>query len=170
MQHRIRVGGDRLVFSAAHFILLEGGVCEPLHGHNYRVAAEIAGPLNDVSCVADFLAVENALRAVLDELDHRVLVATEQTAIQTTTTETEVELRFGPRRWVFPKADCCLLPLPSTTAELLAGHVGRRLVEKLAAAGIPPPENVRVEIEESPGRTAACDLRESRDGAADARG
>ena len=116
MQHRIRVGGDRLVFSAAHFILLEGGVCEPLHGHNYRISAEIAGPLNDASCVADFLAVEDALRVVLDELDHRVLVAMDQAAIQTTTTETEVELRFGRRRWVFPKSDCCLLPLPSTTA------------------------------------------------------
>ena len=170
MQHSIRVGGDRLVFSAAHFILLEGGACEPLHGHNYRVAAEIAGPLNDASCVADFLAVEHALRAVLDELDHRVLVATEQAAIQTTTTETEVELRFAGRRWVFPKSDCCLLPLPSTTAELLAGHVGRRLVEKLAAAGIPRPEGVRVEIEESPGRAAVCELRKSSDGTADARG
>ncbi len=169
MQHRIRVGGDRLVFSAAHFILLEGGVCEPLHGHNYRVSAEIAGPLNAASCVADFLVVENALRAVLDELDHRVLVATGQAAIEATTTQTEVELRFAGRRWIFPKSDCCLLPLPSTTAELLAGHIGRRLVEKLAAAGIPQPEIVRVEIEESPGRAAMCELRGSKDGTADQR-
>ena len=40
----IRIADDDLVFCAAHFITLEGGGCERLHGHTYRVAAEVHGP------------------------------------------------------------------------------------------------------------------------------
>src|SRR6266446_6703234 len=41
----VRVTKDYLVFSAAHFITFAGNVCERLHGHNYRVAAEVEGQL-----------------------------------------------------------------------------------------------------------------------------
>ena len=40
----VRIADDDLVFSAAHFITLEGGACERLHGHTYRVAAEVYRP------------------------------------------------------------------------------------------------------------------------------
>ena len=40
----VRIANDDLVFSAGHFITLGGGRCERLHGHTYRVAAEVSGP------------------------------------------------------------------------------------------------------------------------------
>jgi 6-pyruvoyltetrahydropterin/6-carboxytetrahydropterin synthase len=40
--YHVRVTKDYLVFSAAHFITYNGNICERLHGHNYRVAAEVA--------------------------------------------------------------------------------------------------------------------------------
>jgi hypothetical protein len=46
-RYHVRVAKDTLVFSAAHFITFAGNVCERLHGHNYRVAAEVAGPLDE---------------------------------------------------------------------------------------------------------------------------
>ena len=55
--YSVRIGGDKLIYSAAHFIVLPGGVCEPLHGHNYRVAVELGGPLDETGCVIDFAAV-----------------------------------------------------------------------------------------------------------------
>ncbi len=39
--YSVRIAGDNLIYCAAHFIMLPGGVCEPLHGHDYRVAVEI---------------------------------------------------------------------------------------------------------------------------------
>jgi 6-pyruvoyltetrahydropterin/6-carboxytetrahydropterin synthase len=42
--YHVRIAKDHLVFSAGHFITVNGDVCERLHGHNYRVAAEVAGP------------------------------------------------------------------------------------------------------------------------------
>ena len=41
----VRVTKDHLVFSAAHFITYAGNICERLHGHNYRVQAEVEGAL-----------------------------------------------------------------------------------------------------------------------------
>ena len=44
----VRIAKAEHVFSAAHFITF-GGQCERLHGHNYHVAAEIVGPLDEDS-------------------------------------------------------------------------------------------------------------------------
>ena len=68
----IRVANDDLTFSAGHFITLEDGCCERLHGHSYRVAVEVGGSLNENQYVIDFVAVYNILKAILSELDHRV--------------------------------------------------------------------------------------------------
>ena len=78
---RVRVTKDHLVFSAAHFITFNGNICERLHGHNWRVAVELAGPLDENSYVFDFIALRDALQAIVLELDHRVLLPTEHPAI-----------------------------------------------------------------------------------------
>ena len=72
-EFRVRVSGDDLVFSAAHFITFAGG-CEPLHGHDYRVAAEVFGPLDDDHCVVDFVVLGELLTAILRDYDHAVLL------------------------------------------------------------------------------------------------
>ena len=108
----VRIADDTLVFSAAHFITLDKNTCEPLHGHNYRVAAEVFGPLDENQYVVDFLALRAALQAILRELDHCVLLPAEQTAIQVTAGVQEVEVRFADAAGLFrgPTAACCPWP------------------------------------------------------------
>jgi 6-pyruvoyltetrahydropterin/6-carboxytetrahydropterin synthase len=156
--YSVRIAGDNLIYSAAHFIVLPGGVCEPLHGHNFRVAVEISGPLDELDCVVDFLALLQFMKSILAELDHAVLLPTRHPAIRVTAGEDEVEVRFDARRWVFPRAECRLLPLVSTTAELTANYLAQRLLETLAACGFGRPQRVRIELEESPGCGAACEI------------
>ncbi len=43
--YSVRLRKTELVFSAAHFITFAGNICERLHGHNYRTAVEVFGPL-----------------------------------------------------------------------------------------------------------------------------
>ncbi|MGO8691380.1 MAG: 6-pyruvoyl trahydropterin synthase family protein [Thermoguttaceae bacterium] len=155
--YRVRLAEENLTFSAAHFITMEGG-CESLHGHNYRVTAEIAGPLGESGYVVDFLAAGSVLRAILAELDHGVLLPTEHPGLKLSAGPEEVEVRWGQRRWVFPRSDCRLLPLANTTAELLAQYLGRRLLEALPSAGT-RPQSLRIEVEESPGQGAIWELR-----------
>jgi 6-pyruvoyltetrahydropterin/6-carboxytetrahydropterin synthase len=133
--YKVRIEKERLVFSSAHFITYAGDVCEPLHGHNYRVYAEVEGPLDENQYVIDFIALRDALQQIVDGLDHRVLLPTEHPMIQVREEQGgeqgEVVAAFGKRRWVFPRQDCVLLPVANTTAELLARYIAQRLTESL---------------------------------------
>jgi len=153
-KHTIRVANDDLTFSAGHFITLEDGCCERLHGHSYRVAAEVGGPLNENQYVVDFVALRDVLKAILSELDHRVLLPGQHPAIRVSTGPKEVEVAFADRRWVLPKDDCLLLPLVNTTTELLAEYIGQRLLAELKALGGARPEQVRIEVGEGTGFSA----------------
>ena len=51
-------------------------MCERLHGHNYRVWAEVEGPLDENQYVIDFIALRDALKTITDELDHHMLLPT----------------------------------------------------------------------------------------------
>jgi 6-pyruvoyltetrahydropterin/6-carboxytetrahydropterin synthase len=157
-QHHVRVAGDDLVFSAAHFITLAGGLCERLHGHDYRVAAEVSGPLDENHYVVDFVALREALKAILGELDHRVLLPTEHPAIQVAADDREVTATLADRRWVFPRGDCLLLPMPNTTAELLARHIACRLGAELRLRLAFVPARIRIDLDEGLGQTAICQL------------
>jgi 6-pyruvoyltetrahydropterin/6-carboxytetrahydropterin synthase len=153
----IRIASDDLVFDAAHFITTADG-CEHLHGHSYRVAAEVFGPLDEHQCVVDFHVVRGALEAIVGELNHRVLLPTRHPGIRVSQEGREIEVVCGERRWVFPQDNCLLLPLANTTTELLAQYVAQRLRDRLAARSSVAPEKVRIEIGESSGTSAICEL------------
>jgi 6-pyruvoyltetrahydropterin/6-carboxytetrahydropterin synthase len=158
--YHVRLAKDYLVFSAAHFITYNGDVCERLHGHNYRVAAEVHGPLDENHYVVDFIALRDTLKSLVDELDHHVLLPTGHPLIRVQPTEESVEATFRDRRWVFPRGDCVLLPVPNTTTELLARYLGERLREELANIAGLRPSLVRVEVDENFGQWGVCELRE----------
>lgn len=156
--YRVRVTKDHLVFSAAHFITFNGNVCEKLHGHNWRTAVEIAGPLDENRYVFDFIALRNALQKIVNELDHHVLLPTEHPAIRLRVNDREVEVTFQERRWIFPREDCILLPVENTTAELIARWIGDRLRNTISPADRKRLASLRIEVEENFGQWAICEL------------
>ncbi|NLF09088.1 MAG: 6-pyruvoyl tetrahydrobiopterin synthase [Pirellulaceae bacterium] len=156
----IRIGGDGLGFHASHFIVWKNGACERLHGHGYRVSAEVHGPLDEDQCVFDFYVVRDALKKILADLDHRVLLPTKHPSVTVAERPGEVEVVHGDRRWVFPADDCLLLPIGNTTTELLAEYVGRRLRDALKSCGGTLPGLIRIEIGEGAGCSAVCELAE----------
>src|SRR5436305_5591169 len=131
--YRVRLEKEQHIFSAAHFITFNGNVCERLHGHNYGVAVEVDGPLDENQYVIDFIALRDELTLIIEELDHRVLLPTSHPLVRVTASDHEVEAVFTPdsRRWLFPRGDCVLLPVSNTTAELLANYIGQRLLEAI---------------------------------------
>jgi 6-pyruvoyltetrahydropterin/6-carboxytetrahydropterin synthase len=154
----VRIDKEYLVFSAAHFITFNGNVCERLHGHNYRVACEVRGPLDENSYVIDFIALRDALRRLVDELEHRVMLPTQHPQIRVTWDDKEVTAVFEDRRWIFPRGDCALLPVANTTAELIARHLGRRLLDDLEQRTGARPHFVRIGIDENFGQWGFCEL------------
>jgi 6-pyruvoyltetrahydropterin/6-carboxytetrahydropterin synthase len=156
--YSVRIDKEYLVFSAAHFITFNGNVCERLHGHNYRVSCEVRGPLDENSYVIDFIALRDALRRLVDELEHRVMLPTEHPQIRVTWDDREVTAVFEDRRWIFPRGDCVLLPVANTTAELVARYLGRRLLDDLEKRTGARPHFVRIGIDENFGQWGFCEL------------
>ncbi len=155
-----RVTKDSLVFSAAHFITFNGNICERLHGHNWRLDVSVGGQLDENGYVFDFIALRDACLKIVAELDHTVLLPESHhcISVETSADGREVTARFEDRRWVFPVEDCCVLPIANTTAELIAGWIGSRLIAELnlqTAAGI---DELRVGVEENFGQWATVRL------------
>ena len=157
-EYWVRLNKENLVFSAGHFITFDGGECELLHGHNYRVAASVFGPLDENHYVVDFIALRDSLQEIIEELDHHMLLPTEHTMIHVTADDNEVEVRFENRRWIFPLCDCVLLPVPNTTTELLARHICRRLIDLFQSRTGERLRRVRIEVDENYGQWGACEL------------
>lgn len=158
-RYKVRVGRDHLVFASAHFISFAGHRCERLHGHNYRAAVEVEGPLGPDFYVVDFVALTRLARAITDTLDHRVMLATANPVIRVVGDAVRVRATYHDREWVFPADDCVLLPIENTTAELLARHIAGRLLESFAAETISRPDVLRVEVEEGVGVSATYEWR-----------
>lgn len=152
-EFRVRAAAADLSFAAAHFITFEGGECERLHGHTYRVAADVGGPLNENQYVLDFVALRDALKVILAELDHRVLLPTQNKSIRVCPQAGEVEVICGVRRWVFPDGDFLLLPIANTTTEALAQYIGERLRNAVKSIA-----HLRIEISEGTGCAAICEF------------
>ena len=162
-RHTVRVNKDYFVFSSGHFITYNGGECERIHGHNYRAAVEVEGGLDENHYVVDFLALRDLTRAITDELDHRMLLPTESALIRLEEDGPNWRVRYRDRHWSFPRDECVLLPVANTTAELLADYIAGRLLRALSARGLPAPEVLRVEVEESFGQAASTEWRRGGD-------
>jgi 6-pyruvoyltetrahydropterin/6-carboxytetrahydropterin synthase len=159
--YKVRVAKDHLIFCCGHFITYEGDQCERLHGHNYRAAVEIEGPLDENHYVFDFIALKKFTKAITDELDHHVLLPTKNAFIIVIESPQQVRVRYHEREWLFPREDCILLPLENTTAELLAQYTALRLLAELKSERGFTPEVLRLEVEENTGQSATYEWRKA---------
>ena len=63
-----------LDFAAAHLLRDYDGVCNRLHGHNWKVEVLVtATELDDVGMGMDFKVIKDATRELIGKLDHRNL-------------------------------------------------------------------------------------------------
>jgi 6-pyruvoyltetrahydropterin/6-carboxytetrahydropterin synthase len=153
---RVSVEKDYLVFASAHFITMEGHRCEGLHGHNYRARVTVEGPLDEESWwVYDFVALKQTMRRLCDQIDHKVLLPLENPKLQVVEDGDAVRVAYeGSPRYVFPRGDCVLLPVPNTTVEMLAEMLANRLRADLDAAGAHGLTAIEMEVEENFGQAA----------------
>ena len=157
---KVSVTKDHLVFASAHFITFAGHRCEGLHGHNYRARVTVEGALDDeVWFVFDFVAIKHIMKRLCDEIDHKVLLATENPKLKVAEQGDSVTVAYeGQPRYVFPRVDCALLPVPNTTVEMLAELLTGRFraeIEKLGARGVTA---IEMEVEENFGQSAVYRL------------
>jgi 6-pyruvoyltetrahydropterin/6-carboxytetrahydropterin synthase len=127
----LRIDGWRkgIRFSSAH-ITPEHKKCGRLHGHTYAIHLRMRGEQDEWGIVLDFGVITDTLKQIGDEIDHLVLVPTQSNHYSDLkVTKDTVQFRVTdpytgePKRFSFPRQDCAMLPIPSTTAEDLAKYV-----------------------------------------------
>jgi 6-pyruvoyltetrahydropterin/6-carboxytetrahydropterin synthase len=153
---RVSVTKDYLVFASAHFITFAGHRCEGLHGHNYRARVTVEGRLNEESWfVFDFVELKRIMRGLCDEIDHLVLLPLESDRVQVREEGENVTVAVdGKPRYLFPRRDCALLPIPNTTVEMIAELLTDRLRVELDKTGVTGLTAIEMEIEENFGQAA----------------
>lgn len=155
-EFKIAVSKENLLFAAGHFITFGRGSCEMLHGHNYRVGVTLFGDLDSQALVFDFVTLRRVVQDLLSELDHRMLLPTDNPHLGIERAAGEIEVRLADRRYVFPEADVVILPIANTTAEKLAEYLCDRLETYLTDSGALHLRRIEVEVEESIGQSAWC--------------
>lgn len=158
---RVQVSKDYLVFASAHFITFKGHQCESLHGHNYRVGVTVEGTVDpETLFVLDFSVLKQITRGLVDEIDHKVLLPAQNPKLSYRENGEHLAVDyFGKPTYVFPKRDCILLPIPNSTAEMLAQYLGGRMREALARGGYTHLTRLELEVEESFGQSATyCEV------------
>lgn len=153
---RVQVCKDYLVFASAHFITFRGHQCETLHGHNYRVGVMVEGAV-DGEClfVLDFSILKRIVRQLVDAIDHKVLLPTRNPKLGYRHEGDRVHVDyFDKPTYVFPTADCAMLPVQNSTAEMLAEYLGNQVRAQLAAEGFTHLTVLELEVEENFGQSA----------------
>ena len=153
---KVAVTKDNLVFASAHFITFPGHRCETLHGHNYRTRVVVEGGLDpEAHYVFDFSELKSLMKRLTDEIDHKVLLPTQNPKIAVREQGDSLTVAVaGKPKYVFPKMDCALLPVPNTTVEMLAQYLAGRVRRELAGSGAVHVRAVEVEVEETFGQSA----------------
>ncbi|HEY6360830.1 MAG TPA: 6-carboxytetrahydropterin synthase [Vicinamibacterales bacterium] len=159
--YRVSVTKDYLVFASAHFVTFAGHRCEGLHGHNYRARVTVEGALDEESwLVFDFVVLKRIMRRLCEEIDHKVLLPLENPKLQVAEVGESVTVAYeGNPRYVFPRIDCALLPVPNTTVEMIARLLTDRLRRELEAKGARGLTAIEMEIEENFGQSAVYRVR-----------
>ena len=157
---QVTVAKESLRFSAAHFLTLPGHVCERLHGHNYRVAVTVDGPVDPATgFVVDFAVLKRVVQAAIEPLDHRVLVPSTNPSLRVRESEGQVIVDYTRPGWlVVPAAHACLIPVAQTTAEVMAEWIARKVWDELRNSGHAGLTRMVLELEESTGQSARTEL------------
>src|SRR5256886_9763720 len=79
--------------------------------------------------------LKDLMKRLTDEIDHKVLLPLESAKVHVSEEGDTVRVAVaGKPRYVFPRDDCALLPVPNTTVEMLAQYLPGRVCKALAAS------------------------------------
>jgi len=151
---KIHVTKDYLSFCSGHFITYEGHSCERLHGHDYRVGVTLEGEISASWYIFDFVTLKKLMKQITDEIDHRVLLALNNPLLKISYDDRAISVEYKERRYLFPRDDVVLLPIPNTTAEMLAQYLTNRLKQQLISLQVENIHFIEIDVEESFGQFA----------------
>jgi len=134
--------------SSAHVLLDYEGKCSRIHGHNWKVIVIASADTDNSGMVIDF----SKISSYISRYDHRFLVPGSSKFFKIIKYKGKESFELAGK-YVIPKSDAIVLPVPNITSEVLANYIKRRLQEKFQLDN-PTLEIVSVEVQETEGNSA----------------
>ncbi|MDD3379567.1 MAG: 6-pyruvoyl tetrahydropterin synthase family protein [Candidatus Methanomethylophilaceae archaeon] len=144
-------GYSGIRFSACHFIPRHEK-CSRLHGHSYIVRLRLEGDIGEEGMIMDFVVLKRELKAMIDEMDHKILLPALSDTVKIMKTDDSVEAVSCGKRYVFPIEDVKMLDIHTTTAEEMSVMMTERMAKQVDI-----PKNVKsisIGLDEERGQTA----------------
>lgn len=123
----IEISKESFKFSAAHFTVFSSTERERLHGHNFKVRAEVVAPVDDNGLCFNYQEIKRRLKQICDELDEYVLLPGDSPYLEVEQNSDLIYVRFAGQTMQFLKSDTQVLPIRNTTVEELSNLIMQRL-------------------------------------------
>ena len=151
----IEISKDYLHFNAAHFTLFSATEREDLHGHTFYVQATVQGQVGDDGLTFDYNVFKDALKALCDGLDEKVLLPERSPHLRLEQRDGYLVALFADERIPFLPRDVLTLPVRNITVEEMAAWFLERLRENPQIAGL-DIVSLQVRVSSGPGQWAGA--------------
>lgn len=111
-----------LHFSAAHFTIFSATDRERLHGHNFRLAVEITGEVDDNGLCFDYAIYKKILIDLCSTYDEYVLIAKNSPHLEISSDDDYYYVKHNGKTQPLFKDETILLPVRNVTIEELAHY------------------------------------------------
>jgi len=126
----IEISKESFKFSAAHFTVFSATERERLHGHNFKVRAEVVAPVDDNGLCFNYQEIKQRLKQICDELDEYVLLPGDSPYLDIKQDGELIHVRFSGQAMQFLASDTLILPIRNTTVEELSNLIMQRLFSR----------------------------------------
>ena len=135
LSYKIVVNESKLGFTASHF-LTNHPTCGTIHGHNYGLTISIEvkeNNLDDNYMVMDVQVIKSIATKIISALDHKLMIPKDSKDLNINEGKNSIEIIVKPteKKYVIPRSDIVILPIPATTAESLSKYIFKELQKNL---------------------------------------
>ena len=131
MPHRlttINICKEALKFSGAHFTIFSATDRERLHGHNFRVRAEVTAPVDDNGMCFNYQEIKTRLRTICNALDEYMLLPGKSPHLKIEHIDKQYHVHFNNELMVFIADDTRVLDIRNTTVEEFSYYILDQMV------------------------------------------
>jgi 6-pyruvoyltetrahydropterin/6-carboxytetrahydropterin synthase len=124
----IEIEKSYLHFSAAHFTIFSATNRERLHGHNWRIAVEITGEVDENGLLFDYAIFKEILKDLCAQYDEYTLIAEQSPYLLIESDHQYHHVTHNDITQPLLKTDTILLPIKIVTIESLAHFLLEQVV------------------------------------------
>jgi len=118
----IEIEKSYLHFSAAHFTVFSATNRERLHGHNWRIAVEITGEIDENGLLFDYAIYKKILKDLCKQYDEYTLIAEHSPYLEIRSDDPFYHVTHNGITQPLLMTDTILMPVENVTIESLAHY------------------------------------------------